>query len=257
MKKLKISIILLYILTGVKFANATPSNNIDDYKILTSSYYNFNFLINKTLKGISSDLLSEILKDIGSQKTLDTIEVRNWSDIYKELEENNNIMIFSATKIPEIEHLYKWVGPISKAKNIIIAKRSSNLKINELEDINSFVTAVEADSSNDFMLRKYVQNQKKILRVSIIEDLMTALNEDKVDLVSIEKNSFLAELKRLNLKNEDYVTVYSFEDHELYYAFSLGTPDSLIEAMQSSLDKIKNSSKYQDIIKNYKLVSLD
>jgi polar amino acid transport system substrate-binding protein len=251
MNKLKIGLASICMFLGASFANAAPSSNIDDYKILSEVYPPYNFVVEGKLQGISVDVLSEILKDMGTKKNIEAVKVESWSSAYEEIQKNENIMLFSTARSPERESLFKWVGPIASSANIIVAKKKSKIKITDIKDINNYITAVEEDSVIDLMIRDHVKDQTKVLRVKLNEDLITLLNSDRVNLICMGGDLFAWEMKIRGFNPKDYEKVYALKERDLYYAFSKETPESLIDAMQTSLDKIKNSALYQDIVKKY------
>ncbi len=251
MNRLKISVASICIFIATNFASALPSGNIDDYKILTELYPPYNFVFDGKLQGISVDILSEILKDMGAKKNIETVEINPWARAYNAVQKKENIMLFSTTRIPERENFFKWVGPITNTSTGLIAKKSAKIKINSPQDIEKYKIGVVTDDVADLLIQKLIKDQSKISRASLIENVTLQLKSDRVNLIGFETIGLAWEMKKMGLDPNDYETVFVLEDGELYFAFSKETPDALIKATQASLDKIKSTKEYQEIVKKY------
>jgi polar amino acid transport system substrate-binding protein len=252
MNKLKIGLASICMFLGTSFANAAPSSNIDDYKMLTELYPPYNFVVDGKLQGISVDILSEVLKDMmGAKRNVEAVEVNPWARAYNEVQKKENIMLFSTTRIPEREAMFKWVGPIVSTNNSLIAKKSSKIKINSPQDIEKYKIGVVTDDVADLLVQSLIKDKSKISRASQIEHITLQLEPDRVNVIGFESTGLAWEMKKMGLNPNDYETVYVLKEGDLYFTFSKETPDSLIVAMQASLDKLKSLPLYQEIVKKY------
>jgi ABC-type amino acid transport substrate-binding protein len=74
----------------------------------------------------------------------------------------------------------------------------------------------------------------------------------RIDMFAYEINVARYELKSHHLNPDDFKVVYVLQKSDLYYAFNKDTDDSVIQAYQEALDRIKATNFYQRIIHKYK-----
>lgn len=251
MKRVKILLISICVSFVASLSSALPSSNIDDYKMLTELYPPYNFVLNGKLSGVSIDILEEVLKDMGSKKNTESIEVNPWSRAYNEVQKKENIMIFSTTRIPEREELFKWVGPIIHTNVALFAKKKSKIIINSPQDIEKYKVGVVIDDVADLVIRGLIKDQSKILSSREVKYITLQLQSDRVNLIGFETKGLMWEITELGLNPEDYEQVFVLKESDLYFTFSKQTPNSLTNKMQISLDNIKKTDKYQEIINKY------
>ena len=59
-------------------------------------------------------------------------------------------------------------------------------------------------------------------------------------------------MKKAGLNTADYEAAYVLKSGELFYAFSKGTDDATVAALQKALDAVKASGDAQKIMDSYK-----
>ena len=73
----------------------------------------------ETVVGISVDLLREAL---ARTETPATIALMPWRNAYKRALDDADTCVFSASRTPEREPLFKWIGPLSDGKWVLFAR---------------------------------------------------------------------------------------------------------------------------------------
>ncbi len=100
-------------------------------RILTENLPPLNYVKDGALVGPSVEIVKEIQRRIGSTEE---IQVYPWARAYKIALEEENVMLFSVSHTPYRENKFKWVGPLATKRDILVAKKGTNLVINSLED---------------------------------------------------------------------------------------------------------------------------
>ena len=128
---------LLVIILSLLSIPLTSQANIDDINWIAHDYPPYNYANDQgAATGITVDLMKDLLAKAGSKKTIADIQVLPWPRAYKELQDNKNYALLSTSRTAEREKLFKWVGPLAPSKVVLFAKKSNNIKINSVNDIN-------------------------------------------------------------------------------------------------------------------------
>jgi polar amino acid transport system substrate-binding protein len=99
--------------------------------ILTENLPPLNYLKDGVLVGPSVEIVKEIQRRVGSHEQ---IKVYPWARAYKTALEDENVVLFSMTYTKVRHDKFKWIGPLAKKRDILVAKKGSGIKINCLED---------------------------------------------------------------------------------------------------------------------------
>lgn len=218
-------------------------------RIITEEYPPYNYTDEKgTLKGISTEVVQEILKSLHS-KTV--IEVMSWSKSYPLILKEKNIALYSMNRIPQREKLFKWVGPLVVFEEWFYARKNSDIQINSLDDAKK-VKAIGVYKNSSSCLFLMNQNFKNLDISSENEECLDKLLNGKVDLW-VSGTGGLTQISRFKNINPSSVikSVYLIKKSNLYIAFNINTPDELIQEWQKQLDLLKESGVYNAIYKQY------
>lgn len=103
----------------------------DNMTILTENLPPLNYVEDGVLAGPSVEIVREIQRRVGSNEP---IEVYPWARAYKIALEEENVVLFSMTYTKDRHDKFKWIGPLAKKRDILVAKKNSGIEINSLED---------------------------------------------------------------------------------------------------------------------------
>ncbi|MCK9329889.1 MAG: ABC transporter substrate-binding protein [Candidatus Cloacimonetes bacterium] len=246
MKTLKM---LIALLMGLVLFSTLSGAVLDNFVIMTEQYPPYNFEQDGQLKGISIDLMVEILKRDGSNKSLKDIQLLPWARGYNDVQHNPNTVLFAMTRSAEREDMFKWVGPISPTKIVLHAKKSKNIKINTDADIANYnVGTIREDIGHQLLTKA------GITKIDLSADMLSNIKKlqiDRIDLWAYEENVALWEMKSQGLNLDEYESVYTLLSSDLYFAFHKSTPEVTISQIQKYLDDIKSDGTYQKILDKY------
>jgi polar amino acid transport system substrate-binding protein len=221
---------------------------------MTENYPPFNFIDNGKLEGISVDLMVLMLKKLNYEQSRDSIRLLPWTRGYQNLLKKKNTCLFATTRIEEREKLFKWVGPISSTTISLIARKDKKIKINSVKDIMKYKIGVVRDDIGEQLLINAGIELKKLDRLESVDATLMSikkLNKDRIEVWSYEENVAKWEIKRMGFNPDEYEIVYILKKGELYYAFHIDTPNSLIQKFQTALDELKKDGTHQKILDKY------
>ena len=234
----KIVIIAFIIMASVPFSFSTLSAmDATDLKYITEIYPPFNFEENGKLKGIAVDFLKEIWIEMGTDEQ--KIEVLPWARAYKMAQMKKNTVLFSTTRSPARESLFKWAGPIKSNPIGFVARKDSNIKVGSIVDLSKYRLGTVRDDFCESVLQEKGFDIKTLDRVSKLSTNLKKLKNKRIDLVvnSVE-GTFLA-LKKEGYNPDNYVTVGILSDVPLSYAFHKDVPQGLVDKFQKIIDSLE------------------
>ena len=168
--------------------------------------------------------------------------------------------LFSTTRTPERENLFKWVGPISPTTISILARKEKKIKINSIDDIKKYRVGVTIDDIGEQLLVTAGMKLTELERmggVDVIVNSIKKLDKDRIDLFAYEENAVKWEIKTKDFNSAEYEVVYTLKEGEVYYVFHKETSDSIIETLQNALDELKSDGEYQKVLDKYPVTKLE
>lgn len=244
----------LFSAAALFYSKNVSAQSINDIMFMTENYPPFNFEQNGTLQGISVDLMEEMLKKAGSNKTRKDIQLLPWARGYHYIQNEKNTSLFAMTRTEEREKLFKWVGPIAEATIVLTASKERKLSITSPEDMKKYkIGAVIQDVGEQLLIEAGVpaKDIDSTGGTNAISKSIKKMNLGRLDAFAYDQNVLKWELKKQGFDVNLYETVYVLKSGELYYAFHKDTPDDIIQKMQEYLDALKSEGVYQKIRDTY------
>lgn len=196
-----------------------------------SSYY-----YNDQLIGLSVDLLKLIWRDQGIDEQ--PILVVPWARGYKEISNKPNTALFAMSKTAERTAKFKWVGPLFTTKYYIIAQPNSGLYIPNIEHLYNKSIAVIRNDITQNLIYETKYPHANIIEAKNMDSALALFKAKRVDLLAISDSGLNAAIKQRTLSNAQFQRVLLLKVVDDYIAFSKDTPDALVNAFQTSLNKL-------------------
>lgn len=218
------------------------------FEIMTENLPPFNYEEDGQLKGISVEIVREILQKVGHP---DQIEVLPWARAYRIINHKDDCVLFSMSRRQEREKKFKWVGPLVEQNYYFYKRQGSPITIDTLGQARSIH---RIGVPRDFMIHILLETQKfKNLDVSHnpVQDLKK-LMLDRVDVVPMGELNLIPTLKEAGIPVDEVERTEHIIYHSvLYIAFSPNVDDTTIQTWQEALDEIKADGTYQKIRAKY------
>ncbi len=233
-------------------ASMGTAQTMDDLILMTEEFPPYNFREKGKLQGTSVDLIELILQKMNSKLRREDIQVLPWARAYKHILEKENTVLFVMTKTREREKLFKWVGPISTARNVLIAKKKAGIKIDSIQAAKKYrISAVRNDAGAQLVVSQTGLRMEDLeINANAIQSIQM-LNAGRTDLFAYDENVAFWLIHTYGLSQENFETVFVIEEGRHYFAFHRNTPDELVEKIQKVLDELKAQGEYDQILKKY------
>jgi two-component system sensor histidine kinase/response regulator len=232
---------------GVCFGEQQARN----FRIVTEEFPPYNHTDeNGAIVGISAEIVREILRRLNHP---DNIEIIPWVDGYRLAQTEDNIILFSTTRSPTRENLFKWVGPLVPNNLAFFARKDSAISIASLEDAKRVKTiGVYKDDFGELVLKEkgfanlnaVIENSLNIPRLLNGEIDLWIANE-LTGQHMIARAGVGGKIEKVLEVQKDYMSI----------AFSPSTPDSVIKQWQQILDEIKSDGTYAQIFSQWIMFS--
>jgi polar amino acid transport system substrate-binding protein len=198
----------------------------------------------KQVVGSGTDKVREIMARTGTAYTLDLLP---WRRAYTLALKRPDACLFSTTRTPERENLFKWVGPTDKAEWVLLGRADHGFQLRSLEDARPLrIGTYNGDARDEYLRKRGFQvdpapndliNPRKLLLKRI--DLWAASLRRGSDL--LEKNGWA----------EQIVPIYTFNHVKVYLACNRSVPDELIDRMNVALEAMDQDGTTRRLDRKY------
>ncbi|NNL75231.1 MAG: transporter substrate-binding domain-containing protein, partial [Desulfobacterales bacterium] len=199
-----------------------------------------NYILRGEVTGFSVAVVREIQKRTGQQGD---IQVVPWARGYNMTLADPNVALFSTTRLPQRENLFKWVGPLYRQTWGFYAKKGTKIRIASMQEAKSIarIGTYYKDAKEQYLKKQGFNNL-----VSTNNNLSNVkrLIQGGIDLwVSSDFNMpYLA--NQAGISADKLELVYAFRVVDNFIAFSAQTSDKIVQAWQHTLDEIKKDGTY-------------
>lgn len=220
-------------------------------EIMTEELPPFNFSQNGEVIGISADTLVAILAKSGNTISASDIKPMPWPRAYKAVQEKPGTALFSMARTEQRENMFKWVGPIYKAKIGLIGAKSKNFKVASAADFKKHKIGTIREGAPEQLLVKAGGDVNTFDRASRADLQIKKLNAGRIDLFSFNLPTAQYLMAQQGINPAGYDTVYDLKTPELHIAFHKDTDDAFIAKLQKALDEMKASGEFDAIVQKY------
>lgn len=212
--------------------------------LTTESAAPHSMLEGKRVVGIGTDTVREIM---GRAHIEHTIELLPWKRAYTAALERNDTCVFSTTRTPEREALFKWIGPIGEAEWVLMARADRKLHLDSLDDARRYRIGTYNGDARDLYLRARGFNVD-----SAPNDLINPrkLMANRIDFWAASFRRGSATLERMGYA-DTIVPVLVFNRVRVYLACNPGVPEAVTTRMDAALDSMERDGTLQRILHRY------
>jgi polar amino acid transport system substrate-binding protein len=194
--------------------------------------------------GIGADTVREIM---GRANIEHTIELLPWKRAYTAALERNDACVFSTTRTPEREPLFKWIGPIGEADWVLMGRADRKLHLNSLEDARNYrIGTYNGDARDQYLRARGFKVDPAPNDLLNLRKLMA----DRIDL-------WAASIRRggMTLASMGYadkvVPVFVFNRIRVYLACNRAIPDAMSARMETAYDAMARDGTLERILHRY------
>lgn len=243
---LRLLIILMY-LSHQTQAQESPFLNL---QLATEDYAPMNYFEGGRFKGISIDLLTLIWQR-ESIKTAPEIVLYPWARAYFELQNRPNFMLFAVARIPSRESLFQWACPIVDTHYILLAKKSSQIKIYSAADLEHYTIGTVRSDVSEQALLSILNKPFNILSNTSMRPNLELMDKGRVQLIAYDELGANQMLSNAERNPDDFESVFTVADSQTCFAFNPNVPEHTVARFQAHLRTIVASGEYQAILDRY------
>jgi polar amino acid transport system substrate-binding protein len=215
--------------------------------ILTENLPPLNYLEDGVLVGPSVDIVKEIQKRVESREQ---IKVYPWARAYKMALEDENVVLFGMTHTKVREDIFKWVGPLATKRDILVAKKGSGIKINNLEDAKKVKRiGTLRDDTRERLLKSH--GFTNLESVSDEQKNAKKLALGRIDLWTYKKPGLKTVCELAGVDYNEIEEVFHLREMELMIAFSKKTSDSIVQKWRDAFNEMLADGTIMQIRKKW------
>ena len=221
----------------------------DELMILTENLPPLNFVKDGVLVGPAVEIVKEIQRRVGSNEQ---IQVYPWARAYKMALEEENIILFGMARTKARQDKFNWIGPIAGKRDILAAKKGSEIKINNLEDAKKVehIATLRDDAKEIFLKRHGFTNL-----VSTHDDQKNAkkLIYGRIDLWATKKPGLKTICSLAGVDYHEIEEVYSMRESTISIAVSQKTSDAIVQKWRMAFTEMIADGTILQIQKKWNL----
>jgi polar amino acid transport system substrate-binding protein len=226
----------------------------DDLRIVTEEMPPYNMTQNGVVTGLSTEVVRAVLKEVGLQASIQSMP---WARAYDMALNSENVLIYSITRTRQRERLFKWVGGVAPTDWYLFSLADNPVRLKRLDDARSHqIATVNEDAGEQYLVSKGFATGLNLQSSNKYELNYEMLRLGRVDLWVANELSALylvrqagddpAKVLVRNLALTDLGSTGVLD-----MAFSLKTPDALVERFRKALETIKKNGTYDSLQKKW------
>jgi polar amino acid transport system substrate-binding protein len=226
-----------------------PALAASELRIVTEELPPYNMTQGGQVTGMSTEVVQAVLKDVGMPAP--AIQSMPWARAYDIALNTENVLIYSITRTPQREKLFKWVGVIAPTQWYLFSRTGRSLPaIKSVEEARKHqIATVNEDVGEQYLVSKGFVIGKNLQSSNKYEFNYDKLRGGRVDLWVA--NDLVAHyLSRRAGDDPAQVLVRALPlpdlggSDGLYMAFSLKTPDAVVERFRAGLEAVRRSGRH-------------
>lgn len=194
--------------------------------------------------GISTDKVRAALERAGLAYTIDLLP---WKRAYAAARDRPDACVYSTTRTPERELLFKWVGPIDSAQWVLMATAHRRFSLRTLEDARPYRIGTYNGDARDHFLRS------RGFRVDPAPNDLTnprKLLLGRIDLWAAALRTGSPVLQQNNWAGQ-IVPVLAFNRFDVYLACNRAVPDEVIARLDGAFAALEREGAMRRIARSY------
>ena len=200
--------------------------------------------------GIAVDILVEIWKHLGVDRTVEDIQVLPWARGYRIAQEHPGTCLFSTTVTAARRDLFTFVEPVVNSNVSIIAARERGLDVAGIADLEPYRVGVVREDIGDQVLQEDGFTGTYV-RTDSARILMRMLHGGRFDAASYNFVTARWTMRQEGIDPGLYEPVLTLREGHMGYACHRDTDPEVIARLQGALDELIEDGTVEAITRSY------
>lgn len=194
--------------------------------------------------GIATDKVREAMNRAGVAYTIDILP---WKRAYAAALQRPNACVYSTTRTPEREALFKWVGPTDIAQWVLMARADRKLQLRSLDDARGLrIGTYNGDARDAYLRDRGLTTDPTSNELSNPQKLILG----RIDLWAASLRSGSTVLTRYGY-DKQIVPVLVFKEIGVYLACNRAVPNDVIGRLNRAFDQMSEDGTGRRIERRY------
>ncbi len=165
-----------------------------------------------------------------------------WARAYAIAQREGAVLIYPIVRTPAREKLFKWGGQLDRIEqHLYRLSERTQVRMQTLEEGHQYTIGVVRDDSR----QEYLQSRgfsRMVVSANNPDNFRRLLNH-QVDLIPMPEREARHMCDEMHIAFEDLERVYTLDElaDGLYFAFSLATPDAMVETTRTAFGRLNKA----------------
>ncbi|WP_165218479.1 substrate-binding periplasmic protein [Affinirhizobium pseudoryzae] len=199
-----------------------------------------------TARGAGVEQVRAMMDGLDS-RTDYSIDVMPWARAIALAETRPDHCTFAAARTPEREGRFKWVSPLLFDINLLVTRKDAAGNVQSIEKAKSLSVGTQREDYTESLLR--AKGFDKIDLSNSFDLTLAKLLGKRIDLMTMSQGVY----ETLLAQGSPIQSVAELSRQELGIACNRTVADTVIAAMQASLDRLRTSGEQNRILSRFGL----
>ncbi len=233
--------ILFFVL--ILFSSIANAQSLEDIMWISEDYPPSNYMDKDgIIRGFTIDILLEMWKKVGLNRTKQDIKIYPWARGMSLLEYDKNVCLFGISITEERKKLFKFVGSPPGDQIVLFAKKEKKYRFNSIEDVNQKFKKQEIGVVRDDIGEHAYLNiggkPELLHRVIRADQLIRMTEHDRLELFAYSATVALKKMSNLKIPTDRYEIVYIMYEEEWGYGFNKNINPKVLQKLQKAFDEL-------------------
>ena len=197
--------------------------------------------------GFATEKIRGIMERVGIDYDIDMLP---WKRAYLLAQSQQDTCVYSTTRVPDRESLFKWIGPTHENDWTLFGRADRNYRITSIEDARKYrIGTYNGDVRSDALIAQgflvdTVQDKLANPRKLLVNRIDLWASSVRVGNAIVAENGWGGQI----------VPVLTFKRTELYLACNRSVPDALVAKMNAALRAMNSEGVSAAIERKYNYV---
>lgn len=222
------------------------ATSLEDMTYTTEEYFPTNYMSDGEVQGLSVDILKLIWQNLALKEQ--NIYIYPWARAYRNMLNQDNLVLFSMARTPQRNDLFQWACPIETSRYALYALKVHKIKITSAEQLLSYHIGTVRSDGSEQVLRDELGSKILLSSNASMAANLNKAYQKRVDLIVYNQYAADKMFRHYGHDPADFEVVFSLKEMPSCFAFSKNIAPALVSQFQGALTKIVNSSRYQDLL---------